>query len=187
MKDEQLVTAFQHGERDAFDKLVLRYQDKVLNTCFRFLGDADEAHDATQDIFIKVYRALDRFKPRAKFSTWLYRIAVNHSLNLVRSKKRRSRLRTFSLLGAEQSQIGLIVDHAAHPDSRIEKKERSECVHRALEKLNEEQRIAIILHRFEDLSYKEIATIMNTSVSSVESRLFRARQKLAKLLQFMLD
>lgn len=187
MKDEQLIAAFQDGDRAAFDKLVLRYQDKVLNTCFRFLGNADEAYDATQDIFIKVYHALDRFKPKASFSTWLYRIAVNHSLNTVRSQKRRLKLTAFSLYGADCTKIGLPADDSAHPHNRIETEERTECLQRALNQLNREQRTTLILHRYEGLSYKDIAAIMHTSISSVESRLFRARQKLAEILPRMLE
>lgn len=183
MHDEQLVIQFQHGEKQAFDELVRRYQDKVLNTCFRFIGREDDARDAVQDIFIKVYHALDSFKPKATFSTWLYRIAVNHSLNVVRSQKRRSWLKSFSMTGQDQNEIGLVADPSKNPHKKLEQDERAALVQQALEKLNEEQRVAVILHRFEGLSYKEIAEVMHTSVSSVESRLFRARQNLAKLLK----
>ena len=187
MNDEQLVEQFKNGHRDAFDKLVLRYQDKVLNTCFRFIGNTEEARDATQDIFIKVYHALAQFKPKASFSTWLYRIAVNHSLNVLRSKKRRSWLRNFSAFGSEPAEIGLLADFSNHPQHVLEKEERSALLHKALNQLGEGQRAAIILSRFEGLSYKEIADVLNTSVSSVESRLFRARQKLAIILKPVRD
>ncbi len=181
MNDEQLVQQFQNGDTSSFDELVLRYQDKVLNTCFRFIGREDDARDATQDIFIKVFGALETFKPKAKFSTWLYRIAVNHSLNVVRSQKRRTWLQSFSAIG-EEKKIGIVAD-GKDPHKKMERQERADLVQRALNKLNQEQRVTLVLHRFEGLSYKEIAQVMNTSVSAVESRLFRARQNLAKLLK----
>jgi RNA polymerase sigma-70 factor (ECF subfamily) len=181
MNDEQLVKQFQSGDRQAFDELLLRYQDKVLNTCFRFIAREEDARDATQDIFIKVYHALHSFKPKATFSTWLYRIAVNHSLNIVRSNKRRAWLKSFSM-AADPNELYIIAD-AKDPHTKMEHDEQAALVQRALKKLNQEQRVAIILHRFEGLSYKEIAEVMNTSVSSVESRLFRARQKLARFLK----
>lgn len=183
MKDEQLVKQFQAGDHRSFDELMLRYQEKVLNTCFRFVGDEDDARDATQDIFVKVYRALDAFKPKAKFSTWLYRIAVNHSLNVLRSKKRRAWIKRLSLNAGDQHEIGLIPDHANNPENAMDREEKFKRVHQMLDSLKEEQRVAIILHQFEGLSYKEIAAVMNISVSAVESRIFRARQKLAKLLK----
>ncbi|MBN1560254.1 sigma-70 family RNA polymerase sigma factor [candidate division KSB1 bacterium] len=176
MDDEQLVEQFRHGQLHVFDELVLRYQDRVLNTCFRLIGNEEEARDAAQDIFIKVYHALASFKPQASFSTWLYRIAANHALNVARSRKRRSRIRSFT------AEIALIAD-AKNPHSALEKEERAHLVREALNQLGESQKTIVVLHRFEGLSYKEIADIMNISVSSVESRLFRARQKLAKILK----
>ncbi len=181
MNDEQLVKQFQTGDKQAFDELVRRYQPKVLNTCFRFIGREDDARDATQDIFIKVYHALYSFKPKAKFSTWLYRIAVNHSLNVVRSHKRRWWMKSLSFATAEH-EIGIVAERT-NPHVKMEQDERAVLVRRALEKLSREQRVAVILHRFDGLSYKEIAEVMNTSVSSVESRLFRARLNLVKHLK----
>jgi RNA polymerase sigma-70 factor (ECF subfamily) len=130
-----------------------------------------------------VYRALDAFKPKATFSTWLYRIAVNHSLNVLRAKKRRAWMKRLSALGGDQHEIGLIADHANNPEYVIDRQERFKLLHKMLDSLKEEQRVAIVLHRFEGLSYKEIAEVMNISISAVESRIFRGRQKLAKLLE----
>ena len=134
-----------------------------------------------------MYHALVRFEPRASFSTWLYRIAVNHSLNVIRSKKRRSWLQFFSRLKTDGADIGLLADFSTNPHRILENEEKAAAVHKALNRLHENQRAVVILHRFEGLSYKEIAKILNTSVSSVESRLFRARQKLAKMLKSSLD
>lgn len=180
MDDEQLVGQFQRGQLHVFDELVLRYQDRILNTCFRFIGDAEEARDAAQDIFVKVYGALADFKPRASFSTWLYRIAVNHSLNVARRRRRASSA------PVDTAEIALLAD-PKNPHSILEREEMALLVHKALSRLGENQRVVLVLHRFEGLSYQEIASIMRISVSSVESRLFRARQKLAKILKSVYD
>lgn len=185
MNDEQLVQQFQMGQSEAFDELLNRYQSKVLDTCFRYLNNEEEARDAAQEVFVKLYLALPRFKPKARFSTWLYRIAVNHSLNLVRSKKRRGWQRSLSILknsemrAYEQS----VADESESPEEKMQTLERRLLVRKALATLSEAQRTAVVLHRYEGLSYKEIADVMKTSVSSVESRLFRAKQNLYKILK----
>ena len=185
MNDERLVQEFKNGNIDAFEELLNRYQPKVLNTCFRYLNDIEEARDATQDIFIKVYHALPRFKPRAKVSTWLYRIAVNHALNVQRSKKKGRFLQKVNSLSREDmKQIQQFPTEVEdNGDAAVQTQERLQLVQSALQKLGDAQRTAVILHRFEGLSYKEIAQVMSTSVSAVESLLFRAKQNLHKLLK----
>jgi RNA polymerase sigma factor (sigma-70 family) len=185
MNDEQLVEQFQNGNKEVFDELLNRYQVKVVNTCFRYLNDKEDARDAAQDIFIKLYFALPKFKPKAQFSTWLYRIAVNHSLNMLRSKKRKQWQQAMTTLGKKDlrhtNQIKS--DATEDPEANLQSKEQSALVQNALAQLSTAQRTAVILHRFEGLSYKEIAAVMETSVSSVESRIFRAKQNLYKLLK----
>ena len=185
MNDEQLVEQFQNGETKAFDELVRRYQNHVLNTCFRYLNNKDEAQDAAQEIFVKLYHALPKFKPRAKFSTWLYRIVVNHSLNMKRSKKRRDWIQSMGGLKKDDvAQVNLVQAPGSEtPEARLQAQERLEIVQHALNKLNHAQRTAVILHRFEELSYKEIASVMGASVSSVESLIFRAKKNLYKILK----
>ena len=185
MNDEQLVQQFQSGVDEAFDELLNRYQAKVLSTCFRYLNDKEEARDAAQDVFVKLYYALPTFKPKAKFSTWLYRIAVNHSLNALRSQKKRKWQKSLNDLD-ENDRIRAVQiesDASDNPEAKLQSKERLAFVQKALAQLGAEQRTAIILHKFENLSYKEIAAIMGTSVNSVESRLFRAKQNLYKILK----
>jgi len=183
-EDNELVRQFHTGKSVAFEELVGRYHTFVLNTCFRYLNDENDAKDATQDILVKVYFALNKFKPDAKFSTWLYRIVVNHCLNVLRSRKRKKWLLTFSKYTGEHSEnINNIKDTKNNPEQNLESKEQRVAIDRALASLNEGYRTAIILHRYQGLSYKEIAAVMETSVSSVESILFRAKKKLAELLK----
>jgi len=181
---DEYIEKITTGDRAAFNKLVKTHQDFVLNTCYRFLGNSDDAMDATQDIFIKIYDALHQYKPEAKLSTWIYRIAVNHCLNVLRSKKRAGWLMSVtSLLKSDKKAMEIVVENEANPEMLMQEKEKQQIIQNALSKLNNEQRTAIILHRYQGLSYKEIAHVMQTSVSSVESRIFRAKQQLAAYLK----
>jgi len=186
MKDEQLVRQFQQGDQSAFETLVRRYQDKVLNTCYRFLGNPDDARDAAQEIFIKVYTNLKKFKPHARFSTWLYRVAVNHALNALRSRKRRRGILLFSALPLQESLIR-ITDNTLQPDQNYAESEQHDLVMRAIEQLGERQRSLVILHQFEGLAYKEIAEVMGMSKSAVESQLCRAKKKLLLILKPVIE
>lgn len=184
MTDEQLVQQYQSGEHSSFDELVRRYQHKIFRVCCRLLSSPYDADDAAQEVFVKAYHALNRFKADARFSTWLYKIAVNHSFNMLRSHRRKQRLKFFSELSQDDFyRVHQINDDEQHPQQRMERLEQTQRVQKALMNLKEEQRTVIILHRYQELSYQEIADVLGISVSSVESRLFRAKQKLALLLR----
>lgn len=184
MQDHEIIRQFQAGDFRAFDLLVQRHQVATVNLCYQFLHDTEDARDVTQEIFIKVYHHLGRFKPDAQFATWLYRITVNSCLNALRSRRRRRWLRPFSSRELRQdTDVANIADPGANPESMLEKSERRAAVEKALDKLPVDQRTAIILHRYQGLSYKEIAAIMNTSIAAVEARIHRARKKLGRLLE----
>lgn len=183
MQDEELIRQFQNGDEQAFDELVRRYQGQVHNTCYRFLNDVQDSRDAAQDIFIKVYAASRQFRPEAKFSTWLYRVMINHCLNVLRSRKRRQWLSTFTSRENRGNLDHLsVADAGGNPASDLEKAERTRAVRKAINSLNSEQKTTVILHRYQGLSYQEIADIMQTSVASVESRLHRAKLALGRML-----
>ena len=181
MDDLLLIEQFKSGRQSAFDSLMKRYHPVVLNTCFRILQDEQNARDAAQDIFIKVYRALSDWQPHATLKTWMYRITVNHCLNVLRSQKRRRFLVSLNQL-LTGNQEPTIIDGESHPDHALQNMELSNAVFKALDGLKPEYKTVIVLHRMEGLSYKEIAEIMNTSVASVESRMHRARARLADIL-----
>ena len=192
--DEELMARVVEGDRVAFDRLVRRYYRKVYATCFRLLNSREEAEDAVQDVFLKVYRNAASFKLDLRFSTWVYRVAVNDCLNRLRWKKKRRWLSLDSLVkksedGEEGTRLGDLVEQksAARPDEDLLRAERAEAVRRAIASLPEQQRVAVILHRYEGLSYKEIAEVMGTSVSSVEARLHRAKLSLARKLANLLE
>ncbi|MBD3285199.1 sigma-70 family RNA polymerase sigma factor [candidate division WOR-3 bacterium] len=170
--DARLVELTKDGDTDAFEELVKRYQRQVLSTAYRYVGDASAAEDLAQEVFIKVWEKAGAFKGRSRFSTWLYRIVVNHCLNYQDKRKRR---RTVDL-------DERIADNAEGVQERIERNRKVQIVRDAVSRLPERQRIALILSRFEGHSYAEIARIMKTSLSSVESLIFRAKDNLKKTL-----
>lgn len=163
--------------------MVENYQQMVVNTCFGMLHDRDDANDIAQEVFIEVFNSIDKFRLDAKISTWLYRIAVNKSLNFIRDNKKRSLFQRIEAVFAGRnytdSTSGLSSDE---PDTNLQEKQKSAIVHKAIDSLPENQRIAFTLNKYEDLSYKEIAEIMALSLSSVESLMHRAKKALQKKL-----
>ncbi len=190
MSDVQLVEKFQQGDTSTFTDLIKLYQDKVMATCVRMLGNREDAEDAAQEIFIKVYDALPRFDPRAKFSTWLYRIAMNHCLNVLRGRKVRQVFYIRKRDNHDDIEYVNPHSHVLHhnrPDNEFERREREKHIWRAIDALPQNQKVAVVLAKFGGLSYKEIAEVMQVSVSAVESLLFRAKHKLYKYLAKILD
>jgi len=172
-----------------FDDLVRCHQTMVINLCARFLNNRQDAIDAAQDIFIKVYYALDEFKPEAQFSTWLYRISVNHCLNFLRSRKRKALFSLFTgQQGSYRNDLLLLEDQANNPEKELLDKEKFTAVNRAIAALPDNYRTVIILHRFKGLAYQQIADVLGVSVATVESRLHRAKKKLAgSLAKYLKD
>lgn len=164
--------------------LVEQYQQMVFRTCMGFLHNKDDADDLTQDIFIQAYQSLSRFKGEAAFSTWLYRIAVNASLNKVRKSSKNLILqRIDAFFGTEKSgEAPFLPSDAEDPENILIRQEHVEWVRRALDSLPENQRTAIVLSKYDDLSQKEIAEIMKTSQGAVEALLQRAKKNLREKL-----
>jgi RNA polymerase sigma-70 factor (ECF subfamily) len=183
--DAALVARFQEGDRSAFDGLVHRYQDKVFRTCLRFLKDYDEAVDCAQDIFVKVYTALDGFRKESNFSTWLYRVAVNTCKNKACSLrfKRRNRMLSFDGARDPDGKQLEVKNGRWSPHLAYEKKEVEEAVGRAIRGLPEDQRTVVILRDIENLPYDEIALVTGLAQGTVKSKLFRARKKLTEELR----
>ncbi|MBV8881183.1 MAG: sigma-70 family RNA polymerase sigma factor [Planctomycetaceae bacterium] len=169
--DIELMLRFQKGDERCFEELVKKHTRGVLNLVYRYLGDASRAEDVSQDIFVKVYRARMKYEPKAKFSTWLYRIAVNHCLNEIRSRKSQPSLGTPINDMIEEPE-------GENPDARLTRTELQGAVKAAIDALPENQRMAVILSRYEDMSYDEIAETMGMSLEAVKSVLFRAKENL---------
>lgn len=187
MTDNESIGLILKGDKDQFRILVERYQQMVFRTCMGFLHNREEAEDLTQDVFIQAYQALARFKGESAFSTWLYRIAVNASLNKIRKSKLKLVFESFeNLIGSDRtgSETYPVIKNDEDPEKIIIRQEHSEWLGRALDSLPENQKTAIVLSKYDDLSQKEIAEIMNTSEGAVEALLQRAKKNLRKKLLF---
>jgi len=179
--DTRLVTAARSGEVAAFNQLVLQYQGLAYNVAYRVLGDSDAAADATQDAFIKAYKALDGLRGES-FKAWLLRIVTNTCYDQLRAAKRRPTYNLDDVL-TEPEHTWRLVEPGERPEEAAERLELSRMLQWAINQLPEEQRLVVILSDVEGLSYEEIAESMGTSLGTVKSRLSRARAKLRDLLQ----
>jgi RNA polymerase sigma-70 factor, ECF subfamily len=180
--DRILIDKILEGDQLAFKELVERYQTMVINTCIGFLHDKQDAEDIAQEVFIEVYNSLTNFRKEAKLSTWMYRISVNKSLNFLRSKKRRQWILNFEdALGLGRSDQ-IEPSEMRQPGVEMESKEEAMLLHKTISSLTENQRIAFILSKYENLSYSKIADVMGVSVSSVESLIHRAKINLQQKL-----
>jgi len=185
--DVELMLALQGGDEEAFSELVLRHRNAIVNLTHRYLRNRADAEDLTQEVFYRVYRARKRYRPEAKFTTWLYRVAVNACLNEVRNRKRRLTWTATSLSGASEDAAeggGLasrVADDAAvAPLDAVENQELREQVRAAVEELPERQRMAILLNKFHGLSYEELAETLDMTIPGIKSLLVRARENVRK-------
>jgi RNA polymerase sigma-70 factor, ECF subfamily len=164
------------GEVEAFALLVESHQERLLRLCERLLGDAEEARDAVQEVFLKAYRKAGEFRPQGQVYTWLYRIAVNHCLNRLRRQKLVRFVRWESPEEGEAPAFDP-VDAAPDPAAALAARSRWRATRRAIERLPANQRAVLILARFEGLSYRQIAEVLGITEGAVESRLFRAMRR----------
>ncbi len=184
MSETEIISRLREGNEKAFSELVELYRQMVVNTCFGLLHNTEDAEDVAQDVFIEVFRSVDKFRADAKLSTWLYRIAVNRSLNFIRNNKRRKWFLSFDDLTGSKKRLDEhpLIGDMESPDFNLENSQRSRMLHKTIDSLPEKQRVAFTLNKYEDLSYKEISEIMNLSVPSVESLIHRAKKSLQKKL-----
>lgn len=173
MDDETLVQRCLSGDTEAFGELVSRYERPLFNVALRMLRDREEARDATQNAFVKAWQHLDQFDRNRRFFSWLYRIAVNESLN------RATRRRKADPLDQD------LVDRAESPAEGAERSEQARLVERAVGQLSDAYREVIVLRHWLDLSYDEIAEALHVPAKTVKSRLFSARAKLGEILAAM--
>ena len=173
--DWQLVERVQHGEKKAFDLLVLKYQGKVASLVSRYVNDKHEALDVTQESFIKAYRALKNFRGESAFYTWLYRISINTAKNYLVAKGRRPPGVDIDIQDAEHFTADSGLKDIQSPERNLYRSELELALNRAISQLPEDLRVALTLREFDGLSYDEIAEVMDCPVGTVRSRIFRAR------------
>jgi len=184
MSEADIINRLQQGDEKTFRELVDTYRQMVVNTCFGLLHNIEDAEDVAQDVFIEVFRSAENFRGDSKISTWIYRIAVNRSLNFIRDNKRKRWFQSFeNAASTKQTWLNnLKSQNSDNPDFDLENSERSAVLHKAIDSLPENQKIAFTLNKYEDLTYKEISEVMNLSVASVESLIHRAKKNLQKKL-----
>jgi RNA polymerase sigma-70 factor (ECF subfamily) len=167
--DEELIEACRQGEASAFDVLVGRWEDKIRGACWRVLGSEDEARDVAQEAFLKAYRGLSGFKQEARFSSWLYQIAVN----LCRDRLRRRRTRAAVSLDELESSGPVLAEVGPGVQDALIKEDLASAVRRAIGALSPEQREVVILKEYQGLTFLEIAQTLDVPVSTVKTRLYR--------------
>jgi RNA polymerase sigma-70 factor (ECF subfamily) len=184
MIDSEIIKLILLGDKRKFRMLVEQYQQMVFRTCMGFLHNKDDADDLTQEVFIQVYQSLKRFKGDSAFSTWLYRIAVNASLNKIRKSPLKLIFHRFENAAGNKNEKEIYppVSDQEDPENILIRQEHFEWVKQALDTLPENQRTAIVLSKYDDLPQKEIAEIMKTTESAVEALLQRAKKNLREKL-----
>ncbi len=185
--DAILVERVQKGDNKAFDLLVLKYQQRILKLVMRYIRDPSEAEDVTQEAFLKAYRALPNFRGDSAFYTWIYRIAINTAKNYLVAAKRRPLDYNLDLQDPEQYEMQARLKNIETPERMMLTEEIRATVNRAIERLPEDLRTAIIMREMEGMSYEEIAQAMECPVGTVRSRIFRAREAIDKRVSPLID
>jgi RNA polymerase sigma-70 factor (ECF subfamily) len=175
--DLELMLRVRRGDAESFEELLRRYRVPLLSYFYRLLRDRGLAEDLAQEVFLRVYKARERYQPEARFTTWLYRIATNLALNALRDRKAEA------LLSEEESPDGApvmerFVDPKPSPERQLMEGDRERLVRQAVEALPPNQRAAVILHKYQEVDYRQIAGILKVSESAVKSLLFRAYESL---------
>lgn len=184
MLEKELINLLQEKDENAFNILVNKYQGLVFNTCMGFVHSKDDANDLSQEVFIEVFRSASKFRGDSKISTWLYRISVNKSLNFIRSQKRNSLIKSIDSFFSDRKNHELEIsdDNSQQSDYKLHEEDSKKLLKAAFESIPENHRIAFILNKYEELSYKEISEIMDVPLTSVESWIHRAKKGLQKFI-----
>lgn len=183
MNEAHCISQIKKGESAAFRELFDHFRDRVFNTGLSLLQNREDAEDVSQEVFMAVYQSIGQFRGSSTLTTWIYRIAVQKSLEHIRSSQRKKRSGIMLSLLWKKDQIQVFASSPFyHPGIKLENKERAVILFQAIRRLPVNQRLAFTLHKMEDLSYAEITKILNISLPAVESLMFRAKHNLKKLL-----
>jgi RNA polymerase sigma-70 factor (ECF subfamily) len=180
--DEELVAAVLGGDRERYGDLVVRYQGRLVNYLYRLLRNLDEAHEMAQEVFFKVYQALDRYDPRYRFSTWFFRVAQNAAIDQIRRRRLKLVSMTRQEDGDDEGRDWDLPSSERGPYQHLRNRERGEAIQRAIDSLPWEYRELIVLRHYGELSYEEIAGVKEMPLGTVKNKLFRGRQMLKERL-----
>ena len=185
--DKEIIERVKGGEKEAYDLLVLKYQQRVINLISRFVKNHSDALDVSQETFIKAYRALPNFRGDSAFYTWLYRIAVNTAKNHLTVQSRKITKSDYDVAEIEQIEGNMSLTEQTTPESLLAKDELQETILKTIENLPEDLKSAIMLREIEGLSYEGIAEVMECPVGTVRSRIFRAREMIDSKIKPLLE
>jgi len=181
--DQQLVDRVLEGDKQAFNLLVVRYQQRVIALIARFVNDPQEVEDVSQEAFIKAYRALSLFRGESTFYTWLYRIAVNTAKNHLVAKSRRPPAVDMDVDESQNNDLAMSLRELESPEESLVTEDLKQAIEKAIDELPEELKTAFTLREFSGLSYEDITEIMDCPVGTVRSRIFRAREAIDKRIR----
>lgn len=183
MTEQELIQGLKTGSEHAYKELVDTRQSLVFNTIIGFLQNQEDAEDVAQDVFIKIFESIHQFKGESALSTWIYRVAVTSALEFLRKKKRKKRFGFLRPILGEDNEPTVDVPDFHHPGVQLDNKEKAAILFKSIRQLPGNQQIAFILNKVEGLSYQEVANIMQTSLSAIESLLHRAKSNLKEILK----
>lgn len=183
MTEQELVRRAQDGDQAAFEQLVRDNEKRIYNLALRMVGDPEDALDLSQEAFLNAWKGLAAFKGDSSFSTWIYRLTSNACLDFLRSKKRRQSTVGSALSLDDEDAPPPPADSRQHPHEQLERKERTQALHRAMQALPDHHRQVLVMRELSGLSYQEISDVLSLDMGTVKSRLTRARVALKKLLQ----
>lgn len=186
-EDQELVKLIKDGNKQAFDKIILKYQQRIIQLVSRFVHNPSDAQDVSQEVFIKAYRAIPNFRGESAFFTWLYRIGVNTAKNHLVSRARRSSNKEVEPEVAEHYETAYKLKEGDSPEHLLLTEEIRNAIVTSIDRLPTELKKVITLREFEGLSYEEIANVMECPVGTVRSRLFRAREAIDKVIEPLLN
>jgi RNA polymerase sigma-70 factor, ECF subfamily len=185
MDDANLLQKLKTGDKAAFNELVASYASKVINTCYRFLLDKEDAEDISQEVFIEIFQSIKTFRGDAKLSTWIYRIAVTKSLDEIKKRNRKKRITSFGKI-MHLDEVANWIAGGTMPDRSLQEKEGMQEIMKALNALPDNQRVAFTLSKIDGYTNPEIAEIMSTTIVAVESLVSRAKKKMSAELELIL-
>ena len=182
LEEKKLIKELKSNNESAFKLLVENYKDQIFNTIIPIIQNVDDADDVTQEVFIQIYKSIKKFKEKSSLSTWIYKISISKAYEYIRYNKRIKRFSILINMFRDDNTIREIPDFI-HPGVELEQKENSKILFSAINKLNHQQKTAYILKNVQGLSYKKISDIMNKSISSIESLIYRAKQNLKTIIK----
>ena len=185
--DKEIIERVKNGDKKAYDLLVLKYQQRVINLISRFVKNHSDALDVSQETFIKAYRALPNFRGESAFYTWLYRIAVNTAKNHLTVQSRKITKSDYDVTDIEQIEGNMSLIEQTTPENLLHKDELQETVLKTIENLPEDLKSAIMLREIDGWSYEDIANVMDCPVGTVRSRIFRAREMIDNKIKPLLE